>query len=155
MAKANGKAPFLDRKLKHAPHNVWGYGTSTVPASEPDTAREALETLKQIVHEWLYTVTVAATSDARSVIPTICMDLEQLVETTVQAVLTGTWTGDVDRSDYSWKELQAAGEAVTLDSGNWDDWMQLDAAATLFRAAIRGRGIQAARQTEEEAVTQH
>ncbi len=155
--KANGRTLFLDRKLKHAPEE-WGYETSTIPLSQPNTAREALETLKQIVPEWLDAVSTAATSDARSVIPSICIDLKELIEMTIEAVLTGTRRCGTEGYEYSWKELQAAGEAVTLDEGSWDDWTNLEAARTLFKAANRGRELMEARAAEGTAAlnpTQH
>ena len=158
MAKANGKTPFLDRKLKRVPSTGLGYATSTLPLSEPDTAREALETLKKVSREWLHAVSIAATSDARDVIPGACMDLNEFIETTIEAVLTGTWRCGTEDHEHSWKELQAAGEAVTLDEGNWEDWMNLEAARTLFKAANRGRELMASRAAEGTATlnqTQH
>jgi len=152
--KANGKALFLDCKLKRVPSTGCGYGTSTHPLSEPNTAREALEDLMRVAHEWLHAVSIAATSDARDVIPMVCMDLQELIETTIEAVLTGTWKCGDDGSEDSWKELQAAGEAVALDEGNWEDWMNLEAARTLFKAANRGREMMEARATAG-AATQH
>ena len=97
-------------------------------------------------------------SDARDVIPGACMDLNEFIETTIEAVLTGTWRCGTEDHEHSWKELQAAGEAVTLDEGNWEDWMNLEAARTLFKAANRGRELMASRAAEGTATlnqTQH
>ena len=154
MAK---QANFLDRKLKTAPRGDYcGYETSTIPLCRAETAREALETLEKVCREWLDAVSTAATSDARSVIPSICYDLKGLIEMTIEAVLTGTRRCGAEDYEYSWKDLKAAGEAVTLDEGHWDDWANLEAARTLFKAANRGRELIEARAAAEVATaTRH
>ena len=146
MAKANLRALFLDRELKRIPSKGLGYETSTHSLVEPNTPRQALETLEKVSREWLHAVSIASTSDARDVIPRVCMDLNELISTTIEAVITGTWRCGREDYEYSLKELQAAGEAATLDAGNWEDWMNLEAARTLFKAANRGREMQAAAQ---------
>ncbi len=138
---ANGRALFLDRKLKRVARQGLHYETVTIPLSEPDTAREAIETLGQILLEWLDVIGTASTSDAREIIPTVCMDLEGLVKATVAGVLSGTWERGVDGAEEFQERLQAAGQAMTLDAGEWGAESVLDGARTLFEAAKRGQAI--------------
>ena len=105
--------------------------------TEINAARYALEALSRVCDEWLNVISIAATSDARAVIPAISMDQRKFIGAAVQDVPTGTLPPCEFGSYCDWEELQDAAIAITLDEGNWDDWMLNSAARTLFKAAER------------------
>ena len=107
--------------------------------AEINSARDALEALNRVCDEWLNVISIAATSDARAVIPAISMDLRKFIGAAVQDVPTGTLPRCEFGSYCEWEELQDAAIAITLDAENWDEWMLYPAARTLFKAAERER----------------
>ena len=134
MAKANGRALFLDHKLKR--ERGYGEGVSTVFPSDFSTPREALETLEKVSEEWFQVVAVASTSpSARSVIPLIVMALEDLISGVVKGIITGTIPRIEDLCEWGEKELRDAGQNVVLDAKDTDGEWTFGAARSLFRAS--------------------
>ena len=152
MAKANGKTPFLDRKLKRVPSTGLGYATSTLPLSEPDTAREALETLKKVSDEWFQVIHVASTSaTARSVIPLIIMTLEHLIDGVVKGIITGTIPRIEDLCEWDDKDLRDAGQNIVLDAEDDDGEWTIEAVRSLLRASEIARKSRETREAEAKA----
>jgi len=139
MAKANGKAKsdralFLDRKLKRK--RSYGEGISTVFPSDFSTPREALETLQKVSDEWLQVIAVTSDSaTARSIIPTIVLTIEQLIDGVVEGIFTGTIPRIEDLCEWGEKELRDAGQNIVLESNGNDDEWTFGAARSLFRAS--------------------
>jgi len=149
MAKANGRALFLDRKLKR--ERRYGKGVSTVFPSDFSTPREALETLEKVSEEWFQVIAVTSISPtARSVIPSIALALENLISGVVQGIITGTIPRIEDLCEEEEEDLRNAGQNIVLDSNGNDDEWTFGAARSLFRASEIAR--KSSETQEAEAV---
>ena len=150
MAKANGRTLFLDRKLKR--ERRYGEGISTVFPSDFSTPREALETLEKVSAEWFQVICVASASPtARSVIPSIVLTLENLIEGVVKGITTGTIPKIEDLCEEEEKELRDAGQNIVLDSNGNDDEWTYGAARSLFRASEIARKSSETQEAEAAA----
>ncbi len=113
--KANGRALFLDCKLKR--ERSYGEGIATVFPSDFSTPREALEMLEKVSREWFQVIEVASTSaTARTVIPSIAIALEHLIGGVVTGIITGTIPKIEDLCEWGDKDLRDAGQNIVLDA---------------------------------------
>ena len=134
MAKANGRALFLDHKLKR--ERGYGEGVSTVFPSDFSTPREALEMLEKVSGEWFQVIHIASTSPtARSVIPSIVINLENLISGVVQGILTGTIPIIYDLCEWEDEKLRDAGQNIVLDAEDSDGEWTIEAVRSLLRAS--------------------
>jgi len=152
MAKANGRALFLDRKLKR--ERGYGEGVSTVFPSDFSTPREALETLGKVTSEWLQVIHIASTSPtARSVIPLIVINLENLISGVVEGIIKGTIPRIYDLCEWRDEDLRDAGKNIVLDAEDTDGEWTIEAVRSLLRASEIAR--KSKETWEAEAATQH